>query len=489
MAVGFSIMSCCIGSSKVRGIGTIVLAFSLIATFSGLRAQQNDSFRFPRFEPELGSMPAMADVPLTNFTSNLPIVILYANGRHVSKENPKTMRAEFFDRENGRASRTNTPNFSGLVSIHTRGSTTVRLPKQSYTFHTLDAQTNQTKVALLGLPKEEDWILYAPFEDKTMMRDVLAYELARKMGRYAPRTRYVELFVTNSKGKVSMSDYAGVYVLMEKIKRGSERVNIAKLTSGQNAEPDITGGYIIKRDHDDRNETRFNTSHGGPYFFVYPSGKDITPQQKTWLKNYFNSFESALYGEDFTDSKRGYAAFLDVDAFIDSHWLIEASKNVDGFRYSAYITKDRGGKIQPGPAWDWNRSFGNANYYGGNRTEGWYSSNLRPREISWYHRLREDPAFMRRSAARWSQLRQEILDLKKVNALVDQYAGELREAQARNFERWPILGERVTCNSYVGETWDEEVRWLKKWIENRINWIDKQVANQNANVKVAGGSE
>ncbi|HEV8543391.1 MAG TPA: CotH kinase family protein, partial [Verrucomicrobiae bacterium] len=190
---------------------------------------------------------------------------------------------------------------------------------------------------------------------------------------------------------------------------------------------------------------------------------------------YFNAFESALYGSDFADPKTGYAAYLDVDAFIDAHWLVEMSKNVDGFRYSAFLFKDRNGKINAGPPWDWNRSFGNANYYGGGQTHGWYWSRLRPNEISWYQRLREDPEFARHSAARWKELRKDIFEPKNISALIDQYAGQLHEAQQRNFERWPIIGEQITCNFYVGHSYEDEVRWLKKWITDRINWIDRQM--------------
>ena len=330
-------------------------------------------------------------------------------------------------------------------------------------------------MALLGLPKEEDWVLYAPFEDKTMIRDVLAFQLANKMGRYAPRTRYVELFMSRSAQGVSIRDYAGVYVLMEKIKRGENRVNIAKLKPEDRTEPEITGGYIVKRDHDERNETRFRTEYGGPYFFVYPKGDQVTSQQKSYLRNYFNSFESALYGSDFKDPKTGYAAYLDVDSFIDAHWLVEMSKNVDGFRYSTFLTKDRGGKLKSGPPWDWNRSFGNANYYNGDKVNGWYWAKLRPHEISWYRRLREDPDFEERCVARWFELRRNVFDPKKINATIDQLAAQLEEAQQRNFKRWPILGQQVTCNSYVGDSYEDEIRWLKDWVTGRIAWIDKQM--------------
>ena len=153
---------------------------------------------------------------------------------------------------------------------------------------------------------------------------------------------------------------------------------------------------------------------------------------------------------------------------------------MDGFRYSSYLTKDRNAKLKPGPAWDWNRSFGNANYYGGWQTQGWYWRVLRPNEISWYGRLREDPAFEQRCRARWRELRKDILNPAQLSAAIDQLATQLQEAQRRNFQRWPILGQQVTCNHYVGDTYEEEVAWLKNWIQRRIAWIDKQVAAPNA---------
>jgi hypothetical protein len=417
----------------------------------------------------------MPDKPAAQFTSNLPIAVLGTAGQSVAKDPPTVVRARFFDVENGRASLAAKPVYDGLATVHLRGYTTLHLPKPSYTFHTVDNQTNQTKVSLLGLPKEADWVLYAPYEDKSLIRDVLAYELANKMGHYAPRTRYLELFVQDSERPLSMRDYAGIYVLVEKIKRGKDRVNVAKLEPQNGSEPEIAGGYIVKRDHSERAESRFRTRHGGPYFYVYPKAAAITPEQKRWLTRYLNSFESALYGSDFADPHAGYAAYLDVGSFIDAHWLVEMSKNVDGFRYSAFLTKDRGGKLKPEPPWDWNRSFGNANYYGGGQPRGWYWTNLRPNEISWYRRLREDPEFAARCTRRWFELRRDVFDPKKINARIDQLAAQLAEAQQRNFRRWPVLGRQITCNSYVGQSYQAEVQWLKKWIEHRIAWIDGQL--------------
>ena len=411
----------------------------------------------------------------TEFTSNLPILIIDAQGQNLWGNSERPMPLRVFEPVNGRASIREKPSFEGAVTLKPRGHSTLRLPKHSYTAHTVDSDGNQVKVPLLGLPKEEDWVLHAPFEDKSLIRDMMALQLARDMGHYAPRTRYLELFLKTSPGPLRMSEYAGVYVLMEKIKRGSDRVNISKLDPSEKTEPGITGGFIIKRDHQDRSEMRIHTRRGGPYFFVYPRPENVSSQQRAWLSSYLNSFEEALYGPDFADPAKGYAAYLDVPAFIDLHWLNELAKNVDGFRYSSYLTKDRDGKIQAGPAWDWNRSFGNANYYDGWQESGWYWPKLRSREISWFRRLREDPAFAKQASERWRELRKDVLDPEKIKAAIDRAASELDEAQARNFKRWPIMGVPVTCNYYVGQSYRDEVSWLKNWIEKRIRWIDKQV--------------
>lgn len=465
-----------IAGAALGGIGAV----ATIVTFTMMISRQVDFGRQQQANRErvqnvIARRPVSKE-PVEAFSSNLPIIVLRTDGGYISKEEKTLARAQIFDRgTNGRASILAKPDHEGLATINLRGSSTMHLPKHSYTLHTLDGQTNQTKVSLLGLPAEEDWVLYAPFEDKTMLRDALAMRLAEQMGHYAPRTRFVELFIHNPRRELSMGDYAGVYVLMEKIKRGRDRVNIAKLTPEDNAEPEVSGGYIFKRDHQDRAEQRFHTQHGGPYFYVTPNQEHITQEQKEWLRNYMNQFESALYGGDFADPKKGYAAYLDVDAFIDAHWLNELGKNVDAFRYSAFLTKDRGGKLKTEPPWDWNRSFGNANYYGGGQTHGWYWHNLRQSEISWYGRLREDPEFVRKRTARWRELRQTVFDPKKINAMIDELAGQLTEAQERNFRRWPILGQQLGCNYYVGNSYQEEVRWLKSWVEGRVAWIDSQV--------------
>src|SRR5207253_9481016 len=135
--------------------------------------------------------------------------------------------------------------FDGRGDLNVRGHTSLRYPKHSYHFKSRDDEKNALKVPIFGFPKDSDWVLYAPYSDKTLMRDVLGYELSNQMGRYAARTKFLEVFLNVNGGKLSRRDYLGVYVFEEKIKRSKHRVDIEKLGPNDNTEPNVTGGYII----------------------------------------------------------------------------------------------------------------------------------------------------------------------------------------------------------------------------------------------------
>ncbi|HEY0549850.1 MAG TPA: CotH kinase family protein, partial [Verrucomicrobiae bacterium] len=429
---------------------------------------------------------------LLGFTSNLPLVVIETFNQYPSYMNYTAASARFINTDGARASLLGAADFDGRCEVKRRGFSSLSFPKMSLTLKTRDDDGDKTKSSIFGLPSDSDWVLYAPYTDKTMMRDVLGYELSNQMGRYAPRTRYVEVFVHRSAGPLRYSDYVGVYVLVEKIKRDKDRVNIAKLKPEDNAEPEITGGYILKRDHGaagsggggrgfggssrrpSNDGVGFITPRGLHLFYVDPDEEELSDAQKKWLTRYFSDFERALYSGNFANPTDGYAKYLDVDAFIDHFWLVEMTKNIDAFRYSAFLHKPRGGKITMGPAWDWNLSFGNADYYEAYETTGWYYENLRDTEISWIYRLKQDPDFVQRSIDRWAELRRNSFPPEKVLSRVDAIRTQLQESQERNYRKWPILGRSIKPNYYVGPSFDAEVNWMKLWIKDRIAWIDRQ---------------
>jgi hypothetical protein len=301
----------------------------------------------------------------------------------------------------------------------------------------------------------------------------------------------VEVFLNEARGRLTQRSYLGVYVFEEKIKRGKNRVDIQKLRPDDNTEPNISGGYIIKKDHSDQidnpdesipmrggssrgKDVWFRSGHGNQFFYVDPKGDEITAEQRSWLKQYINKFERVLYDDQFKDPKTGYAAYIDPESFIDHHLLVEFSKNIDGFRFSTFYYKDRGGRLKMGPIWDWNLTFGAAMGRDGFNPEGWYWSQLDDRQYSWFRRLFEDPDFSQKYADRWGELRTNQFSVAKINGRIDEWAALLNEAQARNFRRWRVLGRSVWPNAYVGRTFNDEISFLKQWVQRRFDWMDEQ---------------
>ena len=446
------------------------------------------------FEPGLAPSRSVShtftavEADTAGFTSDLPLVVINMHQQSIRSSAFSACSVRIIPTKNGRAALLGAADFDGRAEVKQRGYTSLRFPKSSLTLKTRDDDGDKVKAPLLGLPSESDWVLYAPYVDKTLLRDVLGYELSNQMGRYAPRTRFVEVFLRRSSGPLSYRmDYQGVYVLVEKIKRGKERVNIEKLTTNDLTEPNIAGGYILKRDHGSSGGGRggsaprqsndgvgFVTPHGLHLFHVEPEETEMPAAQRQWIARYFADFERALYGAKFTDPHLGYAKYLDVDAYIDLFWHAELTKNVDAFRYSAYVHKPRGGKITVGPVWDWNLSLGNADYYDAYETSGWYYENLRDTEIAWINRLRQDPEFMQRANDRWAELRRGPFATDKMMARVDELRAQLQESQVRNFRKWNILGRDIRPNYFVGQSFDAEVNWMKVWLKDRAAWLDKQ---------------
>jgi len=415
------------------------------------------------------------------FTSNLPIVVIDTFGESIGQNGHTLGYAAFIDTASGgRARITDTPDLVTRIGINVRGKSSAGFAKKQYHFETWDRNNKEVDVSVLGFPAESDWVLQGPYSDKSLIRNYLSYNWSNEMGQYASRTRFVEVFLNSDGRGGSTSDYMGVYVLMEKIKRGKDRVDIEALGPEDNAEPEITGGYIFKKDKLDSGEPTFNTSTGLTLIYVDPNGHDITEPQKTWLRNHIIEFETALRGPNFRDPNVGYRKYIDVDSFINIHILVELTKNIDGFRLSTYMYKDRGGKITMGPAWDYNLSLGNADYLTGWIPTGWYYDQISAGDYPWWRRLFEDPWFQRRYADRWFQLRADLFSTERLLKYVDDTASLLGEAQARNFERWKILGVRLWPNWYIAKTYQEEIDWMKGWLSDRLMWMDRQIGSEYA---------
>ncbi len=426
-----------------------------------------------------GAVQQSADAEV--YASNLPIVIIRTFGQwiHDDPKIPARMKI-IYDASDGR-NWLDSPhvNLDRGIGIEVRGKTSQHFPKRQYGFEVQDDSGNDKDVSLLQLPAESDWILNGPYSDKTLMRNYLAYEFSNRIGRYASRTRFVELFLNEGKGvRLGAEHYAGVYLLMEKIKRGKKRVDIQSLKPTQEGPSEITGGYILKIDKLDSYDTYFFTRYGTQLIHVYPKGDEVSSAQKVWIRNYMNAFESALAGKDYADPDLGYAKYIDIDSFIDHFIINELFKNTDGFRNSTYMYKDRNGKLKMGPVWDFNLSMGNTVFFNGWETDNWLiDTNPVP---FWWERLLTDENFRRRLVKRWETLRKNELATSEFLDEIDRTAKYLSEAQKRNFQRWRVLGRRIFGNPRAygsATTYEQEVIRLKTWLLARLKWMDQNIGS------------
>ena len=440
--------------------------------------------------------------------SNIPYIVIDTKG--VGIENEPKVAADmtiFVDKVETQ---------KATIGIEFRGSTSFRISdKKSYGIEVWNAAGNDAKASFFDFPEEEDWVLIghvvnlsngATF-DRTLMYHHFGYDLFRKMGRYASRSKFVEVEINGV--------YQGIYMFMEKLKRDKERIDIKKLESTDIDEESITGGYILKIDKTAGGDLNINQplsyfennwdddarytedisfrskydidrriinfpAYGAPYnsqqfletyfLYEYPKAADITDAQKTYIQDYIHNFEMALITDDFSTDTRNYTDYMDINSFVDFFIINEVCRNVDGYRLSTYMYKDRGEKLKMGPIWDLN-----IGYDSGDRVpfDDWvinYNTYVQQDAWMvpfWWPRLMEDSIFKAALKTRWEELRSGVLQTSELIKTVDEIASNLQENGAidRNNTKWGLT-------NYTGN-----VNNLKNYLRNRTAWMDGKMAN------------
>jgi hypothetical protein len=401
-------------------------------------------------------------------TSDLPILLLDTFGRSVPNDGDLPAHLWVFEPRGGRAALTNAPSFSARLVTDRRGSSTEGQAKPNLNLTFRDETDDDRDVAFLGLPAGSDWVLHAPYNfDPAGFRNPLAYTLSRQAGRYAPRHRFAELYLVTGSSALNSGHYHGLYNVLERVKRGADRVDVETLGPADNAPPEVTGGYIVKVDRLGPGEAGF--AAGGQHFaHVYPREPVInTPQragQRAHLAGALDALAGALYGPGYRDPRLGYAAHLDVAAAVDHHVLSTFFYNVDALRLSTFLHKPRGGLVTWGPLWDFDRALGSTDGRDLN-PRGWNSSGGTDFfHYPWWDRMFTDPDFWQRWIDRWQELRDTTFSRTNLFALVDALNAEIAEAVPRDFQRW---GQPKRGGSQAGE-----IAWLKHWLTNRADFID-----------------
>ena len=425
-------------------------------------------------------------------STNLPLVIIQTNGENIVDE-PK-INTEFKIINNG-PGLFNHPidpanEYNGIAGVEIRGAYSSTLPQKPFGVETRDLLGENNNVSIFDMPIENDWILLANYNDKTFLRNILAFDIFTKMGHYAPRTQLCEVVINDI--------YNGIYVFTEKIKKDDGRVDIAKLDLDDNLGDSLTGGYIFRVDYwnwDDSWLSNYNNPNfpndAVRYVYNYPDPEDISNQQKTYIQNLVENFEDALWGTNFDDPILGYRPYINTRSFIDYFIVNEFARNVDGFKKSRNFYKDKNSKdslIYAGPVWDFDWAYKDHDS-GMLNGSGWRHDYSGPTDVKppgWYIRLLQDSSFADELSCRYFNLRSTILDTANLFHFIDSLGGVVDAAQERHYLRWPILGINVGTPEIGAQplTYAEELIKFKTWISDRLSWLDLNMPGNCPNVGI-----
>lgn len=378
----------------------------------------------------------------------MPVVRIDFNGTRVHKDTYSDGTITIEDPDEFYSG---TASLESALQIKGRGNSTWDMPKKPYRLK-LDK-----KKEVLGMPASKNWALLANYADKSLMRNNTAMEISRLMGfPWTPKSRTVELYLNG--------EYQGVYSLFEHKEVGKNKVNIEDDEYYLEIEQSIDEPYY------------FYTGKGVPIQFKNP--EEPTDEQFSYIKKYFKDFETALFGSSFTDPSKGYAAYIDVDSFVDNYIIEELAKDIDGnVRKSSFLTLQKNGRLTFYHQWDFDLAFGNADYFpgGANGPTGWwikdYDTNSN-KNGGWYWRLFQDKEFVRKVKDRFNELYPK---LKLVPNYIELSVEEMGNAPERNFRTWDILGIYVWPNVKVTGSYSKEVKYLEEFYTQRLEWMKSSI--------------
>lgn len=441
--------------------------------------------------------------------TNLPIVFIDVDGKMILREERITAKIKIIDNGTGKTNYADLAthpdqkvDYEGYISLKYRGNSSFNSSdKKPYGFKTiakpLEEGGKKVKVSLLGLGKDNDWVLLAPFSDKSMIRDVLTFELGRPYLDWVPSSRHVEVVVD---GK-----YYGIYILTERPGKGKNRLNLHD--PGEDG-GDLTGDWRVEIDRDDEDHYyrskyhpygRYGTVDNTKYITYqyddpeYEDFADLPAGTEKAIQKSIDDIEDCFAGDNYKDPVNGYRKYIDVTSFIDYMLSTEFTFNVDGYRLSSHMYKYSETRAKNEgldsrwkcTLWDFNIALGNADYYKGSRTDLWqYDMNSRETDNQlvpfWWKRLIDDPAYQTDLKARWAEYREGQYADHRIEAKIDSLATLLTSggAMERNEAAWGMFGRYVWPNAYVGYSFNDEISYLKRWIKNRLTFMDKKLLPQ-----------
>ena len=426
--------------------------------------------------------------------SQTPIASMNGDSTHqtecygnITLDIPEGYKSEYTDKELKTAT-------YELEYIRGRGNSTWGPSKRPYKFK-LDK-----KADLLGMGANKHWILLANYYDVTMLRNKFTYWLGDAIGlEFTPKCEFVNV--------VMNGEYLGSYYLCEQVRVGKSRVNIDDLAADDESKAvttgsAITGGYLLACEQES-DRLNINTEKGMTFAIESPDFEDYkNDEQYKYISDYVQQTENAIFGKNFKDSNGvSYDEYLDVDSAIDYYWVQEFSLNGDAFGSgSTYLYKKRNGKLYWGPLWDFDYvAWGATEFTDGNNVEGLYLSRN-----PWFTKLFTNEKFRDKFVARWPYIKEKLLEGIKDGGVIDTYSKKQYASQKANYYVNKMYSNNYEDDFFAGNydlnamldgtkvqeligdlsgtsrnnvTYDSEETRFKKWIRERIDWIDKNISS------------
>jgi len=343
---------------------------------------------------------------------------------------------------------------TGKLSIKGRGNSSWNFPKKSYSLKFSE------KVELLGMPQNKRWVLLANWMDRTLLRNTVSFEIARKTNiDWIPRGQFVDVVLNEER--------VGNYFICEQIRVDNNRVNVSELSKNDIDDEIITGGYLLELDTNFDEKIKFKSAiYQLPYMIKSPDEDNCNDKQIDYIYNYIAEFEKCL--SDSVRIMRGdYREYIDVESFID-YWIVNelAENNEPGHPKSFYMYKERGQKLKAGPVWD----FDWKTYV------LWKTNDFSCMKAIYYQRLFIDPLFVAKVKQRWDEIKPE---LQTIPDYIRKEAELIRLSEAKNHRLWPINIVDWQVNEDFDLTFDQSVTRLMNSFILKMHWLDEYLNKRN----------
>ena len=370
------------------------------------------------------------------------------------------------------------------ITTRLRGNASIQFPKKPYRIKFNDGKSHHMlKDSPLESPaKAKKWTLINNYGDKTLMRNILAFEISKRVGMpYTPYCQPVDVIMNGQ--------YKGCYQLCDQITADPNRVPITEMEPSDNEHPNITGGYLVEVDaYASGEKSWFSTRRGMPVTIKSPGEDDITPEQKQYITDYFNLLEDAVFSANFRDSTEGYRKYLDLSSFIKHFIVGEFTGNTDTY-WSTYMSKNRNSDyFVVAPSWDFDLAFNNdARIYPVCNRNSWVytrGGSSAPNMNNFVTRILSDPYADSMLKEMWAEKTASgDFDPESLVHFVDSMAQVLDASQRLNFIRWPILDTRVHENAFALGSYEAEVGVLREYIPERVAWITDYLDYQDVEIR------